>query len=172
MKNLIISLSPINIFRRLISISKEIYLFFVYVKSLKGIQKELAERRIVKSSRFSLLKAINLKPETLLLANKLESEMSDDDKEELKKLELSFISREIAKHNDLFMENGIIELIKTKANRVKDKDYYGYMVTITYNWKKARLYEVLRLLLHISMWVTLLVNIPYSSIYNYIVSFF
>lgn len=172
MKKLILSLSPLNIFSRIISIPKEIYLFFYYVKTLKKIKPILDEKRIIKSSWFSLIKAINLKAETLLLANKPESDMSEEDQDELRKLELSFISREIAKHNDIFIESGIIELIKTKASRIKDKDYYGYMVEISYNWKKAKLYEVVRLLFQLSVWIVTLVNMPYIAIYDYIVSYF
>lgn len=172
MKKLILSLSPRNIFSRIFSISKEIYFFFYYIRVLKKIKPELDRSRIVQSSWFSLIKAVNLKAETLLLANKPESEMDEDEKNELHKLELSFISREIAKHNDVFVENGVIELIKSKANRVKNKDYYGYMVEISYNWKSSSLYEVIRLLFQLSIWVFALINIPYISVYNYIVSLF
>jgi len=170
MKSLIISLSPRNMLSRLVLIIKEIYFFFMYIKAIRGMESELEESRIVRSSRYSFIKAINLKPETLLLANKHESEMSEDDKKELKKLELSFVSREIAKHNDIFISSGIIELIKTNATRIKDDEYYGYMVYITYNWKNAKLYEVLRLLFQISVWVTIFVNIPYIQLYNYLIS--
>lgn len=172
MKNLIISLNPVNIFKRVISISKELYMFLLYVKALNAIEPELEESRIVKASKFSLIKAINLKPETLLLANKLESDMDKEDKKELHKLELSFVGREIAKYNDIFINSGIIELIKTKATRVKDSEYYGYIVTISYNWKKAKLYEIIRLLFQISIWVIIFVNIPYIDLYNYIMSQF
>jgi hypothetical protein len=172
MKKLIISLNPVNIFKRVISISKELYMFLLYIKALNEIEPELEESRIVKASKFSLIKAINLKPETLLLANKLESDMDKEDKKELHKLELSFVGREIAKYNDIFINGGIIELIKTKATRIKDNEYYGYMVTISYNWKKAKLYEIIRLLFQISIWVIILVNIPYINLYNYIMSRF
>ena len=40
--------------------------------------------------------------------------MSDDDKNELKKLELSFVSKEMQNKNDIFIEEGVIELIKLK----------------------------------------------------------
>ena len=172
MKKLILRLNPVDIFSRIISISKEIYLFFYYIKTLKKIRPELKEKKIVRSSWFSLVKAVNLKAETLLLANKPESDMDDEDKNELRKLELSFIGREIAKHNDIFIENGIIELIKTKADRVKNKDYYGYMVEISYNWKKAKPYEVIKLVFQLSIWIAVLVNIPYVAIYDYLVSYF
>ena len=115
MKKLILSLSPVNIIKRLILIIKEISMFVSYVKTINNMEKELEDSKIVKFSRHSLGKAINLKPETLLLASKHESDMTDEEKKELNKLELSFISKEISKHNDIFINNGIIELIKTKA---------------------------------------------------------
>lgn len=172
MKNLIISMTPWNIVSRIISITKEIYLFFSYLKTINDITPELEERGIFKASKYSLIKAINLKAETLLLANSLEKDMNEEEIKELHKLELSFISREISKYNDVFITHGIIELIKTKAERVRNKDYYGYMVEISYNWTKANLYQVLRIIFQISIWVILLYLIPYATIIEYCVSAF
>jgi hypothetical protein len=172
MKNLLRSLGPLNIIRRLILMVKEFYFFFVYKKSLKKLEPQLKERNIVKSSNSSLIKSVNLKPETLLLANKAEAGMSDDDKNELKKLELSFVSKEIAKQNDIFIEEGVIELIKTEATRVKTSDYYGYLVEISFKWKDAKLYQVLRVIFQLSLWIVGLLLIPYKTIFNYVVSLF
>ncbi len=171
MKNILRSIGPLNIIRRIISMTKEFYFFFIYKKSLKILEPSLKDRNIVKSSSSSLIKSINLKPETLLLANKAEEKMSDDDKNELKKLELSFVSKEIAKHNDIFIEEGIIELIKTEASRVKTSDYYGYLVEISFRWNDAKLYQVLRIIFQISLWIVGLLLFPYKEVFNYIVSF-
>ena len=158
---------PWNILSRVILIIKEFYLFFSYLKTIKQMNSELEERGIVKASRYSLVKAVNLKVETLLLANSLEKDMNKDETEELQKLELSFVSREISKYNDIFITHGIIELIKTKAERVRNKDYYGYMVEISYNWNNATLYQVLRTIFQISIWTLLLYLIPYTTIIGY-----
>lgn len=172
MKKLILSLSPVNIIKRLILIIKEISMFISYVKTINNMEKELEDSKIVRFSRYSLGKAINLKPETLLLANKHESDMTDEEKKELNKLELSFISKEISKHNDIFINNEIIELIKTKANRIKDNDYYGYIVEISYNWNHAKPYKVVKLLFHILVLSTILAIIPYKAIYEFVLSQF
>jgi len=163
---------PWNILSRVILIIKEFYLFFSYLKTIKQMNSELEERGIVKASRYSLVKAVNLKVETLLLANSLEKDMNKDETEELQKLELSFVSREISKYNDIFITHGIIELIKTKAERVRNKDYYGYMVEISYNWNNATLYQVLRTIFQISIWTLLLYLIPYTTIIGYCISAF
>ena len=172
MKNLINSLNPVNIIKRLILVIKEFLLFINYLKTLKIMEKDLEDSKIVRFSRYSLGKAINLKPETLLLANKHESDMTEDEKKELNKLELSFISREIAKHNDIFINSGIIELIKTKADRIKNNDYYGYIVEISYNWNHAKPYKVVKLIFHIAIWITVLALLPYKSMYEFTLSLF
>ena len=170
MKDLIFSLNPVNIIKRLILIIKELSMFISYVKTLNLIEKDLEDSKIVKLSRFSLGKAINLKPETLLLANKHESDMTDEEKKELNKLELSFITKEISKHNDIFINSGIIELIKTKANRIKNNDYYGYIVEISYNWNHAKPYKVAKLLFHILIVSIAFAIIPYKAIYEFVLS--
>ena len=86
-----------------------------YVKSIRLIEKDLEERKIFKYSWFSYVKAINLKAETLSLVNKPYNELDKDEKKELEKLELSFISREISKYNDIFLSSNLIELIKTST---------------------------------------------------------
>ena len=168
MKKLLTSLNPINIVKRFILIIKECIFFISYMKTLKNMEKELEDSNIVRLSRYSLGKAINLKPETLLLANKHESEMTSDEKKELNKLELSFIGREISKHNDIFINNGIIELIKTKANRIKNNDYYGYIVEISYNWNHAKPYEVVKVIFQLSIWITVFSLLPYRYLYELI----
>jgi len=172
MKNLIISLSPLNITRRIVYVIKELYMFFFYVRTMSNIKQELKNNKIVKYSWFSYVKAVNLKAETLSLMNKPEHDLDENEKAELDKLELSFISREISKYNDIFISSGTIELIKTTAIRVKDNDFYGYMVEISFKWNNAKLYQILRLLFQVSIWIILLSFLPYNSIYKYIVQFF
>ncbi len=172
MKKLFKSISPINIIRRLFKIIQEFYLFLFYIKKVRSLGQELLDNKIMKYSWFSYVKAINLKAETLSLVNKPYHELDEDEKKELEKLELSFISREISKYNEIFILSGIIELIKTKANRVKDNDFYGYMVEISFNWKNASLYQCLRLLFQLSIWIVILIYIPYNLLYEYLVSFF
>lgn len=170
-KNTILSLNPYNIIKRIFIIFKELRFFYIYSKSVDSIFNELREKEgssIQKSSRFSMIKGVSLKTETLLYMNKPENELTKEEKEELEKFELSFVSKEISKHNDIFIREGVIELIKTKANRVKNDDYYGYMVEIYFNWNHAKPYNIIRLLVNISFWVILLSLLPYSAIFQFI----
>jgi len=152
--------------------TKELIFFISYVRGVRKIELELESRNIFKYSWFSYVKAVNLKAETLSLMNKPEAELDKDEKKELEKLELSFVSREISKYNDIFLKNSLIELIKTKAERVKNSDFYGYMVIISFNWKEASLYNFLRTLLHFFILLVFFTILPYDAIYNYITSFF
>jgi hypothetical protein len=172
MKTLIKSMNTYNIIIRIINLLKELFLFISYVKGIRSLETRLEERNIFKYSWFSYIKAVNLKAETLSLANKPYEELDKDEKKELEKLELSFISREISKYNDIFIESNLIELIKTNANRIKDKDFYGYMVIIAFNWNHMTLYNSLRIIFQSIIWVIILTHIPYSTIYNYVMSFF
>jgi len=172
MKTLLKSINPYNIIIRTVNLLKELFLFISYVKSMRSLETKLEERNIFKYSWFSYIKAVNLKAETLSLANKPYDELDKDEKKELEKLELSFISREISKYNDIFVESNLIELIKTNANRIKDNDFYGYMVIIAFNWNHMTLYNSLKIIFQSTIWVIILTYLPYSTIYNYIMSFF
>ena len=68
---------------------------------------------------------INLNPELLVY--------SDTSQEPA---ELRLISERLGKYTDFLTKEGIIDYIKVDYDRVKTIDYYGYILKISYDFKK------------------------------------
>lgn len=155
MKRILAYLNPIYQIKTIILTIKEIYLFISYVKTINSMEKTFKSNGIMKDSKYTLVKGINLKAETLMYGGV---------GEELERFEISFIGKEMSKYNDIFLENRILELIKTKANRIKNEDFYGYLVSISFNYKYFTLYSILSSILYVILMVLLFLNIPYGYI--------
>tara|TARA_R110000751_G_scaffold250586_1_gene350121 strand:- start:525 stop:1004 length:480 start_codon:yes stop_codon:yes gene_type:complete len=155
MKRILAYLNPIYQIKTIILTIKEIYLFISYVKTINSMEKTFKSNGIMKDSKYTLVKGINLKAETLMYGGV---------GEELERFEISFIGKEMSKYNDIFLENRILELIKTKANRIKNEDFYGYLVSISFNYKYFTLYSILSSILYIVLMILLFLNIPYGYI--------
>jgi len=155
MKRILTYLNPIAQVKEIYFIIKEILLFVSYANTIDNMETSLKKKGIVKATKFTLVKGINLKAETLMYGGK---------GEELERFEISFIGKEMSKYNDMFMEAGILELIKTKANRIKNEDFYGYLVNISFNFKYITLYSILSVVLYLTMLTVIFVNIPYAYI--------
>ena len=75
---------------------------------------------------------INLEPETMLATG------------DLIDLEKSRVFDSVSKYTRLFEDNLLTELVEISTTRIKDSDYYGYLVTITYKKlsKRSDLFRV------------------------------
>ena len=66
MKRILAYLNPIYQIKTIILTIKEIYLFISYVKTINGMEKTFKSNGIMKDSKYTLVKGINLKAETLM----------------------------------------------------------------------------------------------------------
>ena len=103
MKRILAYLNPAYRIKIIFRTIKEIYLFISYVKTINAMAQTLKSKGIMKDSKYTLVKGINLKAETLMYGGV---------GEELERFEISFIGKEMSKYNEIFLENGILELIK------------------------------------------------------------
>jgi len=151
MKNILKFINPIYVIKRLYNCIKEIFLFISYGKSLNDMEKSgiLKEHGFKRDGTYRLIKGINLQPEIKL-------DGGPPDSSELKRFELSFIGKEISKYNDLFLEENILELIKTTTHRVDDKqDYYGYTVSLMFNFNHLSTFFIMWSIIYTSLIVYL-----------------
>lgn len=155
MKRILNYINPVRQIKEIVLTIKEIFLFISYIKSINKLEPILKKDGIIKNSKYSLVKGINLKAETLLYGGT---------GEELERFEISFIGKEMSKYNNIFLDEGILELIKTKANRVKNNDFYGYLVDISFNYKYLTLYSIMSKIVYITILVLLILNVPYGYI--------
>lgn len=73
----------------------------------------------------SLYLGIDLNPELLLY-----SETSQES------VELKLISEKMTKYTDFLTKEGILDAIKVDYDRVRSEEYYGYVLKISYDFKK------------------------------------
>ena len=166
---------PLKSVKNVYLIFKEIYLFISYVKTINKLNDALEKKGIIRSrtSKFSLVKGVELKPEILELEtdpDKIKRVLEGEVTPDLERFEISFVGKEMSKYNDIFMQHDILELIKTKANRLyKRGEKYGYLVEISFNFNYLKLYFVLSTLINIIIIFSLLLMLlPYQYIISLI----
>jgi hypothetical protein len=73
----------------------------------------------------NLYVGINLNPEMLIYGDTSQESA-----------ELKFVSEKIGKYTDFLTKEGILDYVKVDYDRVKTDDYYGYILKISYDFKK------------------------------------
>jgi hypothetical protein len=132
-------LSPITVFNKAVSCVKDVINYRFYRKKIKelGIRGELAE----KNMRYDWLRrvyfVINLLPETLLAGNDTEL------------LERSRVTEAIAERNQVFMKDGLLELVVADYRRIKSEEYYAYLI-----WVKYRPVSTISDWIHVILWLS------------------
>lgn len=122
-------ISPAKVYRRLtenfIELSR--YMKFKNIITELNVAGKLDEIGIKTDSSSNMYIGINLNPELLLY-----SEMSQES------VELKLISEKMNKYNDFLTKEGILDVIKVDYERVQDDNYYGYVLQLSFNFKKYR----------------------------------
>ena len=99
----------------------------------KGIVFELHKEGKITEMGFSidqnanLYLGVDLNPELLLY-----SETSQES------VELKMISEKMKKYNEFLTKEGILDSIKVDYERIQNNEYYGYILQISFNFKKYK----------------------------------
>ena len=159
MRRLLNNLNPLVMFSTLISIIRELIDYRIYAKVIERMEKEglLADNGFERGPLYSIIRGVNLRPETLLYGE-----------EDQEKFELGFVAGEMKKYNELLAKEGILNLVTTKTKRVKNENYYGYVVSILYNFKKLKLRSILYCVIYITILTIILFKLDYSAISNFV----
>jgi len=158
------NLSPISFFKFLFSYIKEIRLFLFYRKTVKALvaSGELEKNGLRVDSLNRIFFVKNLEAEVLLYGNQEEGG--------LERFEKSFIAEQLRKYNDIFIKNQLIEIVKTSLKRIKTQDYYAYLVTIFFNFKKFTLLRTIYVLAY--FWTLTYLIIKLVNNWGNIISYF
>lgn len=73
----------------------------------------------------NLYLGINLNPEL-----RMYSETSQES------VELKMVSEKMAKYNDFLIKEGLLDSVKMESDRICDDNFYGYILKISFNFKK------------------------------------
>ena len=122
-------LNPVENYRGLKQNLKELALFKKYKSIVLELQKEGKLEKIGFSldSEGNLYLGIDLNPELLLY-----SETSQES------VELKLISEKMNKYTDFLTKEGILDSVKVDYDRIKNEEYYGYVLKISYAFQKYK----------------------------------
>lgn len=140
-------LNPISFWKNVTSCYKDVINYRFYRKVISKLEAEGLLKD--KGMRTDLLRrvyfVINLLPETLLAGGDVDL------------LERSRVTEAIAERNQVFMKDGLLEIIEADYRRIKTADYYAYLVWIKYRWSSA-ISTWIKAILWISLLVILIAN--------------
>lgn len=137
-------LNPVHFVKFVNKYIKEVRAYLYYRKTVTTLAQsgELTKRGL----RVDAIKRIyfveNLSPEVLLYG---EQEAGG-----LDRFEKSFIAEKLRIHNDMFINNQLIDLVRTSLDRIKTKDVYAYLVKINFNFSKFTLLNTLYIIFYLS----------------------
>lgn len=94
----------------------------------------------------NLYLGINLNPELLMY-----SETSQES------VELKLISEKMGKYNDFLTKEGILDSVKMDYDRIKNDEFYGYILKISFNFKKYSEQKYNRSIIHLAATVGLVI---------------
>ena len=158
MKHLLNNLNPLVMFSTLFAIIRELLDYRKYALSIERMDKEglLSDNGFERGPLYSILRGVNLRPETLLYGE-----------EDQERFELGFVAEAMKKYNELLAKEGILNLVTTKTKRIKNENYYGYVVSIIYNFKKLKLRSILYCVLYMTILTIVLSKLNYSTILDF-----
>lgn len=123
-------LSPVVLYKKL---TKSITDLLNYIKYRKIVEELRVSNKLEVigfsiDSDYNLYIGIDLNPELLLY-----SDLSQES------VELKLISEKIKKYTDFLTKEGILDYVKVEYDRIKNEDYYGYILQIRYDFKDYKL---------------------------------
>ena len=140
-------LNPVSFWKNTVSCYRDVVNYSFY----RGIVKKLDQEGLLKEKgmRTDWLKrvyfVINLQPETLLAGQDIDL------------LERSRVTEAIAERNQVFMKDGLLEIIQADYQRIKTTDYYAYLIWVKYRWTSS-IATWLKSLIWLTGVITLCVN--------------
>ena len=121
--------NPIKVYKNLQENIEDLIMYSKYKKIIFELQDagKLEAIGFSVDDKGNLYLGINLNPELLLY-----SETSQES------VELKMISEKMKKYTEFLTKEGILDSIKMDYDRVQDETFYGYILQISYNFKKYR----------------------------------
>lgn len=123
-------LSPVILYKKLIKNVNDLLNYIKYRKIIEELRESNKLEAIGFSidANYNLYIGIDLNPELLLY-----SDLSQES------VELKLISEKIKKYTDFLTKEGILDYVKVEYDRVKNEEYYGYILQIRYDFKNYKM---------------------------------
>jgi len=118
-------INPIHLYKLFKSAVTDLYKYNTYRDILMTLYSsgELERIGFKNDKQYNLYVGVDLNPELLLYADTSQESV-----------ELKMVTDKMKRYNDFLLSNGILDSIKVEYDRVKEDDYYGYIIKISYNF--------------------------------------
>jgi hypothetical protein len=115
-------INPVTVYRKAALCVKDVANYRFYRKSVSDLNRSglLKEKGMRTDWLRRVYFVINLLPETLLAGTDIEL------------LERSRVMEAIAERNQIFTKDGLLEIVQADYRRIKDSDFYAYLIWIKY----------------------------------------
>jgi len=122
-------INPVKIFKSLQGCLEDLARFAKYKSIIAELQKDgkLDAIGLLVDADSNLYIGVNLNPELLMY-----SETSSES------VELKMISDRMKKYTEFLTKEGILDSVKVEYDRIKNEEYYGYILQITFDYKKYK----------------------------------
>lgn len=122
-------LNPVKVYRSLSECVEDLINFSKYKEIVRELYTngKLEEIGLAIDQDANLYLGVNLNPELLLYSETSQTSV-----------ELKMISEKMNKYNDFLTKEGILDYVKVEYDRAQDVNFYGYVLQISYNFKKYR----------------------------------
>jgi len=121
-------INPVKIYRELRAIANEAFDYWTYIKVINKLKKDgefdKVNLRVTEWGKAYYI--VNLQPELLIYEKEGFSE--------LQKLEMTKVKESLGPYNEFYLKHMLIDYVKTGFERIRDKDYYGYLVWIDFSY--------------------------------------
>lgn len=134
-------LNPMLAYWDLMDCLEDLRFYETYKKIILDLSESgrLAEVGLSLDDEANLYLGIDLNPELLMY-----SETSQES------VELRLISEKMNKYNDFLTKEGLLDSVKMESDRIKNDSFYGYILRISFNFKKYSPKKYSRAVLHLA----------------------
>lgn len=143
-------ISPKRVYKKLSVCLEELSNYRTFKKIVVELNNtgKLDEIGLKADSDSNMYIGIDLNPELLLY-----SETSQES------VELKLISEKMNKYNDFLTKEGILDSIKVDYERVQTDSFYGYILQISFNFKKYKRSDLVYSISYFSMLALMLISL-------------
>jgi hypothetical protein len=127
--NIIDRINPVKVYKNLFNSLVDLSHYYRYKKIITELNNEgkLESIGLKPDENGNLYLGVDLNPELLLY-----TETSQES------VELKLISEKMKKYTDFLTKEGILDSIKVEYERILTEEYYGYVLQISFDFKKYK----------------------------------
>lgn len=119
-------INPVKIYKEVQATLREAFNYWTYIRVVNSLKKsgefEKVNLRVTELGKAYYV--LNLQPELLIYEK--------EGFTELQKLEMTKVKDSLIQYNEFYINHRLIDYVKTGFDRIRDKDYYGYLVWIDF----------------------------------------